>query len=1050
MLIINELKYLFRQPIVWVCLLIAPSFAFSLSAGLATSNVDPLQQYQLHLVSLHMMQLVLLVGALSPAIFLRDHLFHMDEIIAVASVSSRQKNYVRIGGFVSLLMMISLSSTLVMSYVHFQNNGFSWQILGYTIFYSSFVLLINCFLLIALAFWLCQRFRSSMIIYAIFASIWIAYVFAASITGNPILAGSNVLNETFYQLFIWLDPFAYTTVIASFSESQNTPFYTNRFIFFTLAFIIFKYVVGSHPQAHAQPKRTKQQCLEPDFRPNTQYQTVKPTFSQSSILFELYKAGILNILKQPITLILLLLWLGLVFNSVASSSQYAEPMSVIKATSIDAVNQYAFDMYILLGCLLVALWSWQLSCNARHYNVAEIIAAAPIKTASILHSQLLAIMSLVFVFSFIGFVGASLAEFFIGSDFDAYHHIYTLALMGLPLAIIASIFVCIFNLMRSELIASIVVFAILLLKFTPVMTYFGLTHTFWSVAWTPLQPANEFWGYRASLSSYWPYVRAWLVLLLSVVLVSQAFNHRGTGMGSRALQNKDVWILTPAVLAISLFWQLHVNLISEKPLSNSHKRETFKANYEKMFADWKHKAQPKVSHIDAEIDFYPYKQSAQFNLTYSFTNSHTKPIKQVLIGRAGFYQWADIKIEGAEQVVFYPSMNQAIYEFKPALQPFETRQLKTQFAVKQAKLWPTQGHQIITPEFSYIRSIPLLPTLGYQRNYELDDEQLRLDYGLPLYVKTPPSKLFNATYQVPDSYERITMKSKVTTAVGYQVVSQGKNIEHIVEGQRAVFKFQTTVPINNLPAWLSFPFGATELIYEGVKLQVFTKSSATEANQDAVKVNLQAMSDTLSWFKNNLNAYKGSKLSLIDATGFGGTGYALPEIMLIDNKVGFRAEPSEVADFDQRYRRAVHETAHQWFGHDIGNSVSEDSAFLIESLAKYIELVVIEKRYGKKAVEALVKYETQRYQQASRLDISTKQALIDSSKSYDQYSKATLVFAKLRNEFGDAVIVAALKSVWQKYAHPNRPATSMDFIRALQEQLNDQDKSLINKLFLEV
>ena len=152
-----------------------------------------------------MMQVVLLVGALSPAIFLRDLLFHMDEISAVASVSSRQKNYVRIGGFVSLLMMVSLSSTLVMSFVDFQNNGFSWQILGYTIFYSSFVLLINCFLLIALAFWLCQRFRSSMIIYAVFASIWIAYLFAASITGNPIL--NHAFKEATQKDFQVLVPF---------------------------------------------------------------------------------------------------------------------------------------------------------------------------------------------------------------------------------------------------------------------------------------------------------------------------------------------------------------------------------------------------------------------------------------------------------------------------------------------------------------------------------------------------------------------------------------------------------------------------------------------------------------------------------------------------------------------------------------------------------------------------------------------------------------------------------------------------------------------------
>lgn len=87
-------------------------------------------------------------------------------------------------------------------------------------------------------------------------------------------------------------------------------------------------------------------------------------------------------------------------------------------------------------------------------------------------------------------------------------------------------------------------------------------------------------------------------------------------------------------------------------------------------------------------------------------------------------------------------------------------------------------------------------------------------------------------------------------------------------------------------------------------------------------------------------------LHIVAAPKFGGTGYALPEIILIGNKVGFRASPSFDAGFDQRYRRAVHETAHQWFGHDIGNSVPDDSAFLVESMAKYIELVMIEKRYG--------------------------------------------------------------------------------------------------------
>ena len=37
-----------------------------------------------------------------------------------------------------------------------------------------------------------------------------------SITGNPILAGSGIISESLYQASIWLDPFAYSTIIAGF------------------------------------------------------------------------------------------------------------------------------------------------------------------------------------------------------------------------------------------------------------------------------------------------------------------------------------------------------------------------------------------------------------------------------------------------------------------------------------------------------------------------------------------------------------------------------------------------------------------------------------------------------------------------------------------------------------------------------------------------------------------------------------------------------------------------------------------------------------------
>jgi aminopeptidase N len=84
------------------------------------------------------------------------------------------------------------------------------------------------------------------------------------------------------------------------------------------------------------------------------------------------------------------------------------------------------------------------------------------------------------------------------------------------------------------------------------------------------------------------------------------------------------------------------------------------------------------------------------------------------------------------------------------------------------------------------------------------------------------------------------------------------------------------------------------------------------------------------------------------------------------------------------------------------------------------------------------------------MDITEKMALIDSTKSYEQYSKATIVFAKLRKKIGDEAIIKALNLVWENHSHPNMPATSMDFIFALKEQVNPQLSSLIDKLFLEI
>jgi hypothetical protein len=620
-------------------------------------------------------------------------------------------------------------------------------------------------------------------------------------------------------------------------------------------------------------------------------------------------------------------------------------------------------------------------------------------------------------------------------------------------------FVGIFNLCRLPITAMIIISFILLAKFSPIMTVLGLTHTFFNIAWAPIQEAELFWGYRSSISTYWPYMQVWLVAILTFVVIAIIWSYRGVGLSRSGIKRYHSWLLLPVALSALLFTQLHLQLVDEKPLTNSHKREAFKAEYEHNYAQWQNKIQPSIKHIDAQVDFYPHAQKAKFLLTYTLVNHHQSEIKQVLVGRAGYYHWAEVNFSGANRVEFDQALNQAVFEFEQPMQPGEERTLSTEFTYQQPELWPAGGHQFVTPEISYLRGVPLLPFIGYQENYELRDPQLRADYNLSVKKAEKPTSLFAYEQTRQGSYDWITLSSKVTTEQGYQVISQGELTSQTTANGRSVFKFKSHTPFRAIPTWLTVPFDAISMEQGHVKLQVFTPNKG-----EAAELNLKAMADTIDWFATNITPYRAKQLTLVDVPWVGSTGYATPQVMLIHDNVGFRARPSIGAGFDQRYRRAVHETAHQWFGHDIGNGVNNDRAFLIESMAKYIELVLLEKHYGKTAVDGLIAYEKTRYQQRTLTDIGKSVALIDATQGYDQYSRATLVFAKLRETVGDKVIISALKALWQAHGYPNSPANSMDFVRSLKREViasgvnregnskNDSEKNkilaLIDALFL--
>ncbi|MFC6441604.1 M1 family aminopeptidase [Bowmanella sp. JS7-9] len=1041
MLLANEWRFALRQPLIWLGLLLPALFAFTLSVGMQVVEDDAIGHFQLLLIAQQMMSLPLICAGFTPVLLYRDSQWQMDEIIHATPTSLFRRNLSRLLVLASLLVTSALLSNLVILFNQPSLSGLFSALFTYTLFYSVPAALLLTTLAQAVSLRL-----SAGVSYLLFGGLWMGYLYLASLTGNPILAGSTISSELLYACMLWLDPFGITAHIKALnghSTDTSLAIWMNRLLFTASAAVGGVWLCQFAAVKRAIKSRRERESTDV-LQSSKVYKAVSTQPPGFSHLLTLWGQTVRHLLSQRINIVLLLGWSVLVFNTAASSAAYVEPFSIHAASSNDALRSYAFDMLPLLGCVLLAWWAWQIGRRAQRAHFAEVLAATPLRSIWLVWLDALTLATMLALLLLLSAVGTGFAELFLQSSVSLQSYGVALGANGLSLLVIGMLFIALQHSLRSSALAAGGMAIILLLKFTPIMAWLGMPHTLWNPGWTPLQPADDFWGYTASAQAFWPYMRAWLLFACTALIFASALSHRGSGLPVVRSTQKTYWLALPALLCVGVFWQLHLQLTEERPLYNSVKREAFKANYEKSLGQWRDALQPVISHIDARIDFYPEAQNAELALRYTLTNPHSKPIRDILIGRAAFYHAAELAVPDADILHSYPELNQTIYRLRVPMQPGETRQFSAAFSYQQPELWPVSGQQFVTPAMSYLRSVPLIPTLGYQTTYELTDEHLRADHGLPLYKKVPPSMLFANADAPRGSYDWITLTSTLSTNRDQVALSQGKLTDHQQQGERHTYTYQTRSPIRAIPAWFSLPALVTRSEHNGVNLNVFVDPASA-----AVPLHMQAMTDTLDWFAQNLAPYRASQLNLIAMPEIGLSGYALPQLILINHDHGFRAHPNAKAGFDQRYRRTVHETAHQWFGHDIGNGEPQDSAFLIESLAKYVELVVIEQRYGQQAMQALVDYEQQRFDQAHRNHFGPLPAMVDASKSFQQYSQATVVFARLRKELGDEVILNALRALWQHHSYPNPPANAMDFVRYIQEFAGEEHQKLIERLLLE-
>ncbi len=291
------------------------------------------------------------------------------------------------------------------------------------------------------------------------------------------------------------------------------------------------------------------------------------------------------------------------------------------------------------------------------------------------------------------------------------------------------------------------------------------------------------------------------------------------------------------------------------------------------------------------------------------------------------------------------------------------------------------------------------------------------------------------------------MQTTIITSADHFALAPGKLINQWQEGTRRGFHYETQAPVANVAHLISTSMPYLQKKIEQTSVKVFYPSGKQQHGQK----HLAAIQDTLQYATDHFGQYDYAQFNLVPASvALPTVGYALPQMALIGEGVGFHANLNESDGFDHLYRRTVHEVAHQWWGYGLNIAEVEGSGVLAETLAKYTELVILRRKYGQDYVKRLVEFEQGRYFQGRSRDTIKELPLYRADSNYLIYSKGSAAMYGVSELLGETRVNQALRKLLTSHAPPAPPATTLDLIRYLNEVASESEQAVINSWFKEI
>lgn len=869
-----------------------------------------------------------------------------------------------------------------------------------------------------------------------------------------------------------LDPFGFRpeSIIAKYmtvdeKNAHGVPLIgallTNRLMWLGISFVI---LIGSYFKFSFSAKNEKAKKDKPEkeefavINSSTKIFTPKTAskFSFSSLWF-LIKFETKAIIKNPTFIIIVIIGLmNLVAALTSFTGGYGEQQYPVTYSVIDIISG-AFYLFLIA---IITFYTGVLVWKERDAKINEIQDATPIQTSLLFLSKLVAmIFSIALILTCTILIGMIAQTCFGYHRYEIDVYVKSLLVKDLLsfsyLVIIALFFHYLIN---NRYIAYFAFVAFVILN-QFIWDVFKISTNLVKFGGTPSVTYSDMNGFGPFVPSTIWFNVYWILFCILIGFVIFSFYVRGkeTGMKHRLAQagfllkkNKLAMSISALVFVVCCSFMYYNTKVLNKYYSEKE-TENMQVSYEKKYKQYEHLVQPRFYKYNYKIDLMPYERSMKANVEAWARNISNQPITELHFTLPQIPDSVKILIDGSTLKLNDTVLAYRIYTLAKPLQPNDSLLIRFELSRITKGFENEVSFTQLTQNGTFFNNSDIMPTFGYDKNYEVSDKNKRIKLKLPIRLRRPKLNeqdlVARANTYISNDADWVEVNTTISTAKDQTAIAPGSLVKTWEANGKKYFNYHLDQKSLDFYSFISAKYEVKRKRWNGLDLEVYyIKEHAYN-----VPNMLNSLQKSIDYYTHNFGKYYHKQCRIIEFPRYASFAQAFPGTMPYSEGIGFIIDERNVTkdDIDQVFYVVAHEMGHQYWAHQICGANMQGSEMMSEGFAQYSALMVMEKEYGKDKMKKFLKYEMDGYLRGRSREFEAERPLMKTeSQQYIHYQKASVVMYYLKEMIGEDKVNEALRTLLDSFAYKQPPyATSISAVSAFRKVTPDSLQYLIDDLF---